>query len=111
MTKTLNVQEPVETPPDPDGDRSRWRERPCFYVTAIYNDQYATLAGPFPTHQQALDNVRKATEVLFHCGDHRAPWYAYGTAKFRDGKEMGQFNMAVGVNLDAITAAYVKEGK
>ena len=110
MVEVIETQEPVGTPPDPDGDKSRWRERPCFYVTAIYEGQYATLAGPFPTHKQSLDKVRAAMECIYS-RDYRAPWYSYGTAKFADGKNTGQFNMAVGVNLDAITAAYVKEGK
>lgn len=107
MIEVIEMQEPVDTPPDPDGDKSRWRERPCFYVTAIYEGQYATLAGPFPTHKQSLDKVRAAQECVYS-RDYRAPWYSYGTAKFADGSKTGQFNMAAGVNIEAITASYVR---
>ena len=110
MIEVIETQEPVDTPHDPGGDKSRWRERPCFYVTAIYNDAYAVLAGPYPTRQQAIDKVDAARSLVVS-RDYRAPWYAYGTAKLPDGSKTGQFNMAVGVNLDAITAAYIKEGQ
>ena len=54
-----------------------------FYVTAIKDSgEWVPLAGPYPTHADALDAVgrarRRAAKV-----DARACWYAYGTARNR----------------------------
>jgi hypothetical protein len=57
-----------------------------FYVSAIDGPRYTFLAGPFNTHQEALDLVdsarTKANEV-----DPRAWFYAYGTAQAPEGYE------------------------
>ena len=67
--------EPTTQEPDP---------RPGnYYVSVCDRDRYALLAGPWPTHVEALAKVddvrRKAQEV-----DPRGIWYAYGTCRLPD---------------------------
>ena len=55
-----------------------------YYVSAIDGNRYALILGPFPTHQEALDNVdrawKKAEEV-----DPRAFWWSFGTLRMNNG--------------------------
>ena len=53
-----------------------------YYVTCIDPDTYrcAKLAGPFDTHQEALDRVDDARRAA--CEKYPAAhWYLFGTAK------------------------------
>ena len=54
-----------------------------FYVSVVRGSDYRLLAGPYQTHEQALQNVdkyrRKAIEY-----DSRAHWYAFGTCKIKN---------------------------
>jgi len=51
-----------------------------YYVTAIDGGRYVALLGPFPTHQEALDNVSKARKKAIEL-DPWAAFYAIGTVK------------------------------
>lgn len=58
-----------------------------YYVTARNDDgRYVALLGPFETHAEALANVQRGTRLAYDSGDPRAPWYAYGTARRKDGQ-------------------------
>lgn len=54
-----------------------------FYVSARYNGQHIFLLGPFPTHEDALE-AQPIGERLAYQTDHKACWYAYGTARTED---------------------------
>lgn len=49
-----------------------------FYVTVVDGPRSGLMAGPFETHQEALDRVDAANRVAQEA-DARAFWYAYGT--------------------------------
>ena len=54
-----------------------------YYVSVCYRCRYALLAGPWPTHAEALakvDDVRFIAQGL----DPRGVWYAYGTCRLPD---------------------------
>lgn len=54
-----------------------------YYVSVIDGARVARLAGPWPTHREALDQVpavrAKACEI-----DPRGHWYAFGTCRLPD---------------------------
>ncbi len=54
-----------------------------YYVSVVDGPQFGLLAGPFPTHAEALAMVNeaqtKAEEV-----NRKAIWYAYGTVRMAD---------------------------
>lgn len=55
----------------------------AYYVSAIDGPRSALLAGPWPTHAEALamvDRVRALANEL----DPRSHWYAFGTARLPD---------------------------
>jgi hypothetical protein len=57
---------------------------PGFYVTCfdMDTDRRATLAGPFPTHAEALGKVDECRRAA--CDKYPAAhWYAYGTAQVK----------------------------
>lgn len=65
-------------------DKSWADEQPgAYYVSVQDQGRTALLAGPWPTHREALDMVAtvrtKACEL-----DPRGHWYAYGTARLPD---------------------------
>lgn len=97
-----NVQVAYATPPDPDDDPERWRERPCFYVSIRdrtcndgSRDRYMIALGPFRTHQEAVmktvDVMTKVEEI-----DVRAMFWGYGTCKMSTGKRDGHLNGIMG---------------
>lgn len=58
---------------------------PGDYFVSVIEDGKAVLAsGPFPTHQQAIDAVQAAKNVIYKF-DVKAPWYAYGTCRLELG--------------------------
>ncbi len=83
--------------------RGNWTDKPCYYVSVadvIANDGTARrvglLAGPFKTHQQALDRVQEAREI----GEAADPWahfYAFGTCKMKNGHTEGKLNSSIGI--------------
>jgi len=50
-----------------------------FYVSVLDGNRKGYLLGPYDTHQEALDNVKRGTKMAYD-SDTKAPWYAYGTA-------------------------------
>jgi hypothetical protein len=56
-----------------------------YYVTVRDGPQVGLLAGPFPTHQQALDLVPAVRDLACQVNT-RAWFYAYGTSRVHDGE-------------------------
>ena len=54
-----------------------------YYVSAIDGPKVYLLAGPYETHQEALDLVDQCNE-LSQSLDDRAFWFAYGTCRVKD---------------------------
>lgn len=67
-----------------------------YYVSVVSGDRYGLLAGPFDTHQSALDRVDEC-RGLAERHDERACWYAFGTCRREDGNVIGQFNAELGL--------------
>jgi hypothetical protein len=51
-----------------------------YYVSVIDGERRALLAGPWPTHQRALDHVPRVRAKAYEI-DARSHWYAFGTAR------------------------------
>lgn len=51
-----------------------------YYCTVMDGPQYGLLAGPFDTHQEALDRLPKAKEIARGL-DARSVFYGFGTAR------------------------------
>lgn len=62
-----------------------------FYVSVVDGKRVGLLAGPFPTHQQALDLVDEARELAQEA-DPWAAFYAFGTLSLTTGTRQGVFN-------------------
>ena len=45
--------------------------------------RYGFLLGPYPTHQEAIDNVSRGRELANEV-DPRAAFYGFGTASTKD---------------------------
>jgi hypothetical protein len=67
-----------------------------YYVSAVDGSRYTLLAGPFATHEEALDRVdaarEKSTEI-----DPRAWFYAYGTCRVIGYSAPGRLNQDLGI--------------
>lgn len=94
----LSYQQPDITPPDPDGDPTRWRERPCFYVSVVDGARFRFLAGPFYHHQQALDLVPTVRKLAETC-DPKSVFYGFGTSKAQSGERLGILNDRLGIKI------------
>lgn len=61
--------------------------RPGNYYVSVRRDsgepRYVLLAGPWPTHAEALAMVDRVTAIACEL-DPRAHWYAFGTARLPD---------------------------
>ena len=68
-----------------------WTDEPCYYVDAVDGDQCALLAGPFRTHDAALECV-DAAKRLAQVRDVKSVFYAFGTCKTPDGHYTGILN-------------------
>lgn len=65
------------------------------------NGRVALLAGPFPTHYQALD-ILPAAKAEAERVDPRATWYAFGTLCMKDGyNKPGSLNDRLGLPSEA----------
>lgn len=51
-----------------------------YYCTVMDGPNYALLAGPYDSHQDALDNLPKAKQIAQQV-DAKAVFYAFGTAR------------------------------
>jgi len=59
-----------------------------FYVSVVDGKRTGLLAGPFATHQEALDLVDDAKEKAIEA-DPFAGFYAYGTLSMANGQRKG----------------------
>lgn len=57
-----------------------------YYVSAIDGNKYWLMSGPYLTHGQALQDVRKVRE-LCEKHDSKAVWMAWGTCRVKDRAE------------------------
>jgi hypothetical protein len=63
-----------------------------YFVTAVDGSRWYYMAGPYPTHQQALDKVNEALKIA-NKNDGRAWFMSWGTVKsYRT--EMGSITKA-----------------
>ena len=67
-----------------------------FYVSVVDGSKVGLLAGPFPTHKQALNLVDDARELAQEA-DPFACFYAYGTLSLSTDKRRGVFNKALDI--------------
>ena len=74
-----------------------WRDGECYYADCVDAGKVALLAGPFRTHQEALDILDRATDLAMDYGDPKAVFYAYGTCKMPNGKRLGLLNEKLGL--------------
>lgn len=62
-----------------------------YYVSVKDGLKFALLAGPYETHAEALDKVRRASDLA----SERDPWawfYHYGTVRMKDSyRALGKF--------------------
>jgi hypothetical protein len=63
-----------------------------YYITVVRDDgDYRFLAGPYHTHQAAMDDLDRARSIATAI-DRSAVWYAYGTASVTGYTEPGILN-------------------
>ena len=73
-----------------------WTDEPCYYVSVVDGPKFGVLAGPFRTHQEALDMVDNAREAA-NDADPWAAFYAFGTVKMSSGHHCGILNGKLGL--------------
>lgn len=71
--------------PNPEPVKQEADPQPGRYFVTVRREtreglQHVPLAGPFPTHQEALDMVDRAKALACEM-DPRGVWYAYGTCR------------------------------
>ncbi len=71
--------------------RNNWTDNPCYYVSVKNDSQTGILAGPFKTHQDAIDMVEQCRAYADKL-DSMAHFYAFGTCKLDNGYREGLFN-------------------
>lgn len=71
--------------------RNNWTDNPCYYVSIVDGQKFNVVAGPFRTHQQAIDTVEPAKEVGRKV-DPKSHFYAWGTVKLKTGHKEGCLN-------------------
>lgn len=69
-----------------------------YYVSVVDGSRHSLLSGPYDTHQEALDMVSKA-DVIACLLDPRAHFYAFGTARIKDGSSPQGVFQKFGYNL------------
>ena len=68
----------------------------AYYCTVLDNSRVGFLAGPFATHQEALDTV-PAAKAAAESVNNRAFWYAYGTVRLDNPIGPGVLNDILGI--------------
>jgi hypothetical protein len=54
-----------------------------YYISAVLDDRFALVSGPYRTHQEALNLVGRA-EAIASESDPRAVWASFGTVRMKD---------------------------
>ena len=95
--------EPV-IPCDCDGGRTYCGPQAdlAFFVSCVNGPRVAFVAGPYRTHQDALDAFRAVQEYAERV-DPRAVWYSFGTGRAR--KDQKTVLGRLFVSADSTTAA------
>ena len=60
-----------------------------YFVSVVEHDKTYLMAGPYPTHEEALANVEKALHVAYE-HDGRAWFMAWGTVRIEGSKRVGR---------------------
>ncbi len=68
-----------------------WINNPCYYVSIIDGPQFNVVAGPFQTHQEALDVVESVRKIGNKV-DLKSHFYGWGTVKMKNGHAKGILN-------------------
>ena len=76
--------------------RGNWTDNNCYYVSIIDGKQFNTVAGPFKTHQEALDMVEPAREIGNEL-DRKSHFYGWGTVKMENGYKEGSLNIHLNI--------------
>jgi hypothetical protein len=76
--------------------RGNWTDEECYYVSVVDGKRYNFLAGPFQTHQEALDRVDGARKIGQEM-DPKAWFYGFGTCKAPNGYREGLLNVQMGI--------------
>ena len=76
--------------------RGNWTDGPCFYVSIVDGPRFNVVAGPFRTHQSALDTVDRARDIG-NDRDPRSVFYGWGTVKMATGHREGSLNQQLGL--------------
>ena len=76
--------------------RGNWTDAPCYYVSIIDGKKFNAVAGPFQTHQEALDQVEPARRVGAKV-DPKSWFYGWGTVKMETGHTDGMLNSHLGI--------------
>ena len=76
--------------------RGNWTDHECFYVSIVDGRRFNVVAGPFQTHQEALDTVDKAIEAGYKV-DPKSWFYSWGTVKMKNGYQEGILNKQLGI--------------
>jgi len=74
-----------------------WADDECYYVSITDGPQFGLVAGPFRTHQEALDMVDPAIKVGREV-DPKSHFYAWGTVKMANGYRTGNLNKKLGID-------------
>ena len=80
----MNTQQQQTVDPYVNTQGEDWRDFPCYYVSAIDGPQWWALAGPYRSHQAALDHVERV-RALANAEEPRSHFYGFGTVKLRTG--------------------------
>lgn len=79
-----------------NSNRGNWTDNPCFYVSIKDAGKFNVVAGPFKTHQEALDKVDIAIKVGQET-DPKSWFYSWGTVKIQNGHRDGCLNNKLGI--------------
>ena len=75
-----------------------WADDECFYVSIVDGPRFALMAGPFRTHQEALNLVDKANDIGREI-DPASHFYGWGTVKMANGYRTGRLNKELGLTI------------
>lgn len=78
------------------GKRGNWTDEPCYYVSIIDGPKFNVVAGPFRTHEKALEMVEPARKVGNEV-DMKSHFYGWGTVKMKNGHKEGVLNEHLGI--------------
>lgn len=68
-------------------------DRPGFYyVSIIDGDRFGLLAGPYPSHREALDMVQPARQASYRVNSAQSSFSGFGTCRLEKSAGAGILN-------------------